>query len=243
MTEAGVKARPASTVALLRDGETGLETLLMRRNKALRFAGGLWVFPGGAIDAEDLAAAGGDEREASRIAAAREAQEESGLQPRMTDMLQLSHWTTPVIEPKRFSTWIYAAPVASNEDVRIDGSEIHDSRWISIEEAIEGHKQGVLGMMPPTYLTLCDLARYSNVEQMLAGERAREPDEVFPVFGKADGDEIVMFRGDAGYESGDGSLPGSRHRAVLRDQFWRYIREEVSVEYPSFIHSPTIATN
>lgn len=236
MTEAAVKARPASTVALLRDGETGLETLLLRRNKALRFAGGLWVFPGGAIDAEDLAAAGGDEREASRIAAAREAREESGLQPRMTDMLQLSHWTTPVIEPKRFSTWIYVAPVASNEEVRIDGGEIHDSRWITIEAAIEGHEQGELGMMPPTYLTLCELARYSTVDQMLAAEVERKPYEVFPVFGEADGDVIVMFRGDAGYESADGSLPGARHRAVLRDERWRYVREDVSIEFPSFIN-------
>ena len=236
MTAEVVKARPASTVVLLRDGDSGLETLLLKRNKALMFAGGLWVFPGGAIDPEDLAAAGGDEKEASRIAAAREAREESGLQPRMDDMLQLSHWTTPVIEPKRFSTWIYAAPVASDEEVCIDGSEIHDSCWITVKAAVEGHEQGELGMMPPTYLTLCDLARYNTVEQMLAGEKGREPDEVFPVFGEADGEIIVMFRGDAGYDDADGSLPGARHRAVLRGQFWQYLHNGVAAEYPSFIH-------
>ena len=64
----------------------------------------------------------------------------------------------------------------------------------------------------------------------------RKPYEVFPVFGEADGDVIVMFRGDAGYESADGSLPGARHRAVLRDEHWRYVREDVSVEFPSFIN-------
>lgn len=236
MTAEVVKARPASTVVLLRDGESGLETLLLKRNKALMFAGGLWVFPGGAIDPEDLAAAGGDEREASRIAAAREAREESGLLPNLDDMLQLSHWTTPVIEPKRFSTWIYAAPVASDEEVCIDGSEIHDSCWISIKDAVQGHEDGDLGMMPPTYLTLCDLARYVTVADMLAGEKGREPDEVFPVFGEADGDIIVMFRGDAGYDSADGSLPGARHRAVLRGGWWQYVHEDVVAEYPSFVH-------
>jgi len=231
-----VKARPASTVVLLRDGDSGLETLLLKRNKALMFAGGLWVFPGGAIDPEDLAAADGDEREASRIAAAREAQEESGLQPKLDEMVQLSHWTTPVIEPKRFSTWIYAAPVASDEEVRIDGSEIHDSCWISVMKAVEKHESGELGMMPPTYLTLCDLARYSTVAQMLAGEATRQPDEVFPVFGEADGEIIVMFRGDAGYDAADGSLPGARHRSILRGQHWQYVHEDVAAEYPSFIH-------
>jgi len=231
-----VKARPASTVVLLRDSEGGMETLLLKRNKALMFAGGLWVFPGGAIDPEDLAAAGGDERAASRIAAAREAQEESGLQPHMEDMLQLSHWTTPIVEPKRFSTWIYAAPVASDDEVCIDGSEIHDSCWISVRDAVAGHEQGELGMMPPTYLTLCDLARYESVAEMLAGEAQRKPDEVFPVFGETDGEIIVMFRGDAGYDAADGSVPGARHRAILRGQHWQYVHDGVVEEYPSFIH-------
>jgi len=235
MTAAAAKARPASTVVLLRDGDSGLETLMLKRNKALMFAGGLWVFPGGAIDPEDLAAAGGDEEEASRIAAAREALEESGLQPRLEDMLQLSHWTTPVVEPKRFSTWIYAAPVASDDEVIIDGGEIHDSRWISLKEAVADHERGEFGMMPPTYLTLRDLVRYDCVADMLAGEAQRVPDEVFPVFGEADGEIIVMFRGDAGYESADGSRQGARHRSILRGSHWEYVHENVAAEFPRFI--------
>ena len=54
---------------------------------------------------------------ASRIAAAREAQEESGLLPKLEDMVLLSHWTTPEGEPRRFSTWIYAAPLAVDDEV------------------------------------------------------------------------------------------------------------------------------
>lgn len=236
MSATVVEARPASTVVLLRDGENGMETLLLKRNKALMFAGGLWVFPGGAMDPEDFAAAGGDEKEASRIAAAREAFEESGLRPRMEDMVQLSHWTTPVVEPKRFSTWIYAAPVAYNDDVVIDGGEIHDSRWISVGKAVNGHEQGQLGMLPPTYLTLCDLARYHTIADFLAGEADRLPDKVFPIFGEADGEVIVMFRGDAGYDSGDGSSTGARHRSILRGERWHYVYENVAAEFPPFIH-------
>ena len=120
------EARPASTVVLLRDTAAGLETLMLKRNKALLMAGGMWVFPGGALDPEDLEAAAGDVEAASQIAAAREALEESGLQPHLEDMVLLSHWTTPVVEPKRFSTWIYAAPLAADDEVVIDGGEIHD---------------------------------------------------------------------------------------------------------------------
>lgn len=53
--------RTAATVILIRDGESGPETLLLKRNKALLFAGGVWVFPGGSLDPEDWEAAGGDE--------------------------------------------------------------------------------------------------------------------------------------------------------------------------------------
>ena len=214
--------RPASTVVLLRDGEDGLETLLLKRNKALMFAGGFWVFPGGALDPEDLDAAGGDEVEASRIAAAREAQEESGLMPHLEDMVLLSHWTTPEVEPKRFSTWFYAAPVASQDEVVIDGGEIHDSQWIGVREALAQHEAGELGILPPTYVNLLNLSRYDDLAQMLAEERVSAAPELMPVIGSDDGDLAVMFPGDAGYGSGDATAPGARHRVTLRDSRWDY---------------------
>lgn len=215
-------ARPASTVVLLRDGSDGLETLLLKRNKALMFAGGFWVFPGGAVDAEDLEAAGGDAVEASRIAAAREAQEESGLTPHLEDMVLLSHWTTPEVEPKRFSTWFYAAPIASEEDVVIDGGEIHDSQWIGVRRALALHEAGELGILPPTYVNLLNLSRYASLADMLAEERHSPAPELMPVIGSDNGDLAVMFPGDAGYDSADAATPGPRHRVTLHDNRWTY---------------------
>ena len=45
--------RPAATVVVAREGAGGVEILLMRRPIASRFAAEAWVFPGGAVDAED----------------------------------------------------------------------------------------------------------------------------------------------------------------------------------------------
>jgi 8-oxo-dGTP pyrophosphatase MutT (NUDIX family) len=221
------EARPASTVVLLRDGDHGLETLLLKRNKALLFAGGLWVFPGGALEEQDMVAGGGDVEQAARIAAWREAQEESGLQPHLEQMIQLSHWTTPVAEPKRFYTWIYAAPVAADDEVVIDGSEIHDHQWVGVRDAVAAHRRGEFGLLPPTFITLCDLARFDSVAAFLSSERERVPDEVFPVMVAAEEGILVMFRGDAGYDSGDALAPGARHRAELEDGSWRYVYEDV----------------
>ncbi|MGI9602915.1 MAG: NUDIX hydrolase [Acidimicrobiales bacterium] len=49
-----ITPRAAATVALLRDGATGIETYLLQRNPALEFAPGASVFPGGAVDDDDL---------------------------------------------------------------------------------------------------------------------------------------------------------------------------------------------
>tara|TARA_R110002124_G_scaffold1721_6_gene10613 strand:- start:9669 stop:10385 length:717 start_codon:yes stop_codon:yes gene_type:complete len=226
------EVRLASTVVLLRDTPDGLQTLMLKRNKALVFAGGAWVFPGGALDPEDLDAGNGDVVAASRIAAAREAQEECGLSPQLEDMVLLSHWTTPVGEPRRFSTWIYAAPLAADIEVVIDGSEIHDHRWFGVREATVEHEGGRLSMLPPTYITLQRLTQYDNLAAMIAVERHSPAPEVFPVFA-SDGDQVlVMFRGDAGYDSADGEQPGARHRAVLEGQCWRYQYRDVDPRYP-----------
>jgi len=92
-----------------------------------------------------------------------------------------------------------------------------------------------LNMLPPTYFTLQRLALYDTVAQMVKTERHSPVPEVFPVFA-SDGDQVlVMFRGDAGYESADGSIQGPRHRAVLCDARWQYYYSDVDADYPPLI--------
>ncbi len=92
-----VPVRDASTVMLVRDGDTGLEVCLMQRNLDSDFVGGAYVFPGGGVDTDDdspavaTVCAGLDDAEASRrlgvdrgglafwVAAIRESFEEAGV--------------------------------------------------------------------------------------------------------------------------------------------------------------------
>ena len=230
--------RPASTVVLLRDGDQGLETLLLKRNKALAFAGGFWVFPGGSLDAEDLAAARGDEEQAARIAAAREAMEECGQQPQPDDMVLLSHWTTPEAESRRFSTWIYAAPLRCDEEVVIDGGEIHDSQWMPVAQALEAHRAGELAILPPTWISLVTLSHYRDVDEAIARERESPAPRVLPVLAGFEGGLVALYRGDAGYDAADPGLPGARHRACLKEGVWSYVYEGVDSEYPPLMPIP-----
>ena len=57
MTDSAMTAetplRQAATVMLVRDGTDGLEVFMLRRNPRSEFVPGQFVFPGGAVDAED----------------------------------------------------------------------------------------------------------------------------------------------------------------------------------------------
>lgn len=79
-------ARPAATVMVLRDGDDGVEVLMLRRSQKASFFPHAWVFPGGRVDAADaLVATRGqidDLPEDGRpfaVAAVRECFEESGV--------------------------------------------------------------------------------------------------------------------------------------------------------------------
>ncbi|HST54633.1 MAG TPA: NUDIX hydrolase [Solirubrobacteraceae bacterium] len=52
-TGAATTPRQAASVMLLRDHDEQLEVLLVKRTPKARFMGGVWVFPGGAVDAAD----------------------------------------------------------------------------------------------------------------------------------------------------------------------------------------------
>src|SRR5258707_15087798 len=86
-----VRPRQAATVILLGGGEEELGVLLVRRTPQARFMGGVWVFPGGAVDADE-----GDGDEAHRAAAIRELAEEAAIT--LLDagaLVKFSRWITP----------------------------------------------------------------------------------------------------------------------------------------------------
>ena len=224
--------RPAATVVLIRDGDAGLETLMLKRNKALLFAGGVWVFPGGALEADDWQQSEGLEEKAARFAAVREAYEESGLTVNPDDLVPISHWTTPEAEPWRYYTWFFLAESGDAEDVIIDGSEIHDHAWMDVNNAIALHEAGELGLFPPTVMTLKILQNFSTVSEALAGVAAREPYTVLPVFANG-GDQVqVFYPGDVAYDSADPELEGAQHRSILQDGCWHYVCEIETMDAP-----------
>jgi len=184
----------------------------------------MWVFPGGRVDPEDWAGvAEGDLIAASRRASVRETQEEAGLTIDESSLVVFSHWTPPAISIKRFLTWFFIAPAPEGEVV-IDRGEIHDSAWMRPAEALRRRDALEIELAPPTWVTLDNLSRYENVAAALADARSREPETFTTRIGRVEGGMTAMWHGDAGYEDGDPSRPGARHRLWMMDNGWRYER-------------------
>jgi 8-oxo-dGTP pyrophosphatase MutT (NUDIX family) len=225
-------AIPAATVIVLRQGGAGLEVLMLRRDRDLVFAGGAWVFPGGRIDAVDVAT-GGDQEGAARVAAVREAAEEAGLVLDPRDLLRWSHWTPPPESPRRrYSTAFFVASLPRDGEVRVDDREIREHRWQRPSDVMAARDAGEVLLTPPTFITLCELARYNDVASVMAdtaeagGERAVEHFATRVAITGTDPDEIVvLYHGDSGYETGDAATPGRRHRLHMGNT-WRYEREQ-----------------
>jgi 8-oxo-dGTP pyrophosphatase MutT (NUDIX family) len=218
-------AIPAATVVLLRDGADGVETLMLRRDSRLAFAGGAWVFPGGRIDPEDYP--GGEVSDdasavltAARNAAAREAMEEAGLAVDPESLIWFAHWTPGAIAARRFATWFFVGP-APDGQVVVDDGEIREHQWIRPADALTRRESGEIELIPPTWVTLHKLAEVSSTAEVCEAARTRDPEIFLTHIVRVEGGIASLWQGDAGYDDHDPDKPGPRNRLLMLDTGWR----------------------
>jgi len=184
--------RQAATAMVLRDGDAGLEVLLVQRNPESRFMGGAWVFPGGAVQPED-----GDHASA----ALRELEEEAGVDLRDVEALvPFSRWITPAALKVRFDTVFFVAAAPEGAAVRIDGAECVDARWISPSEALDAYSKGEMTLVFPTIKHLEELTGLRSVKDALDTARQRDVQAVEPRVVVGDSGARVILPGEHGYE-------------------------------------------
>jgi 8-oxo-dGTP pyrophosphatase MutT (NUDIX family) len=176
--------RQAATVVVLRGGAERLEVLLVQRTPKARFMGGAWVFPGGAVDAD----------EDHRAAAAREVEEETGITLAGPEALvAFARWITPPEITIRFDTYFFLAEAPAGAEVKIDGQEIVDARWFEPGRALQGAEAGDLLMVFPTIKNLETLARFSSAREVLEWASTHEVKPVEPrVEGQGEAARIVL---------------------------------------------------
>jgi 8-oxo-dGTP pyrophosphatase MutT (NUDIX family) len=189
------KPRQAATVILLRGGEQHLELLLVRRTPKARFMGGVWVFPGGAVDAEE-----GDGDEAHRAAAIRELSEEAAIT--LSDpaaLVKFSRWITPAEVQIRFDTHFFLAPLPAGQEPSIDGEECVDLGWFTPAAALAAFRAEEISLVFPTIKHLEQLSDFDSVEDLLAYARGREVVPVQPKVVLAGEVARILLPGEPGY--------------------------------------------
>jgi 8-oxo-dGTP pyrophosphatase MutT (NUDIX family) len=264
-----VVPRDAATVILLRQAP-GLEAFLLQRTRALEFAPGACVFPGGSVDDRDAdpvisetawagpsaADLGGqlgipaDRARALVCAAVRETFEESGVllagssptdlvrdggllaedRHRLLDgsvslggllsrrglvlradlLTPWARWITPEVSHRRFDTWFFAAALPPGQTAalppegrgdrkslpggvrgcgeptreqggsggdrsRRDNTESDSGTWLAPAAALEAARAGQITLLPPTAVTLAELAAHQDVASILAQRRTITP--------------------------------------------------------------------
>lgn len=258
--------RDAATIALVRDGDTGLEVFLLHRVAGMAFAGGMTVFPGGGVDARDaevdLAWEGPEpswwaerfhcaEATARSLvcAAIRETFEEcgvllagptphtvvadtsgygparaalvarelsfaeflaaEGLVLRADLVRPWSHWITPEEEEtRRYDTRFFVAALPEGQIADGVTTEASAVGWQRPPEAIEEWRNGIRGLLPPTWATLNQIEACGDVAAVLAAQRDIEP--IMPTIVR-DGAELrISFPGDEDYPIGFGRIPQLR---------------------------------
>jgi 8-oxo-dGTP pyrophosphatase MutT (NUDIX family) len=239
-----VAAKDAATVVLLRDGRAGLECYLLRRRHSMAFAAGMYVFPGGGVDARDAgavawagpSAAHWAERlacppalaQALVCAAVRETFEEAGVLLAGPDTEQVvdvsaedweseraalargssslhevltrrrlvvrsdllaawTHWITPSFEPRRYDTRFFVAALPAGQRARDVSTESDRVAWMTPADALAG----AVALMPPTRVTLAELAEHQTVAQVIGAAQVRA---ITPIEPRAvrDGDELWL---------------------------------------------------
>lgn len=185
--------RQAATVILLRGGAETLEVLLVRRTPKARFMGGVWVFPGGAVDTGE-----GDGDVAHRIAAIRELQEEAGVT--LDDpaaLVKFSRWITPPEVRIRFDTHFFLAAAPEGQEPRIDGDECVDFGWFTPQAALEAFAREEIALVFPTIKHLEQLAGFASVDELLAHARGRDVHAVVPRVVREGEVARIVLPGDA----------------------------------------------
>ncbi len=193
---APVKPRQAASVILLRGNDDGLELLLVRRTPKARFMGGVWVFPGGAVDAAE-----GDGDDAHRLAAVRELQEEAAIALADPDALvKFSRWITPAAVAIRYDTHFFLATLPGGQEPAIDGEECVDLGWFTPRAALDAFAAGELPLVFPTIKHLEQLGAFATVAGLLDHARGREVLPVEPRVVMQGEVARIVLPGEAGYE-------------------------------------------
>ncbi len=102
-----------------------------------------------------------------------------------TDLLTpWARWITPEVSPRRFDTWFFAAALPPGQTAtaapegfgnHADPGESESGTWLRPAAALEAARAGQITLLPPTAVTLGELAGYPGLAAILACRQVITP--------------------------------------------------------------------
>src|SRR5689334_19856120 len=99
-----------------------------------------------------------------------------------TDLLTpWARWITPEVSPRRFDTWFFAAALPAGQTAtaapegHADPGESESGTWLRPGAALDAAEAGEITLLPPTAVTLRELAAHQDVDGILARRRIIAP--------------------------------------------------------------------
>ncbi len=104
-----------------------------------------------------------------------------GLVLRADLLTPWARWITPEASPRRFDTWFFAAALppgqtaTASPEGHADPGESESGTWLRPAAALEAAAAGAITLLPPTAVTLGELAEHHDVAGVLARRRVITP--------------------------------------------------------------------
>ncbi|TCB99069.1 NUDIX domain-containing protein [Micromonospora zingiberis] len=107
-----------------------------------------------------------------------------GLTLRSDLLLPWSRWVTPEFEPRRFDTYFFVALLPEGQRTRDVSGEADHTLWIRPADACDRAGAGALTMLPPTLVTLGEVAACADLAAVAQAAAAR--DAITPITPRLD---------------------------------------------------------
>lgn len=114
-------------------------------------------------------------------------------------LVYFAHWITPEVQPLRFDTRFFAAPMPEGQEAVADEREITEVRWLAPREAMDLNARGQLSLRNPT---VRNLELFDGAPTSAAALEQMNGREVRPILPRVivEGDRRrVLLPGDPGY--------------------------------------------
>ena len=120
----------------------------------------------------------------------------------VSELHYFSHWITPQVMSRRYSTRFFLAEIPEGQQASHCGGELTDSRWITAHDMLEAGRAGEAELHFPTIKTLESIARHKSLGELVDWARSCVEwgvTTMLPAVITRNGEKDIVLPGDRDY--------------------------------------------